>query len=77
MNAYVRSERLDLEEKLEVLYEERKQAIGNVEKFMEICSEINAIALKFHTWNSRNRRFRPGSRTESDFGVKVMFKNYN
>lgn len=77
MNAYVKSERLDLEEKLERLYEERHKAIGDVEKFMKISGKINAIELKLYTWRSRNRRYRADMRSESDFGVKVMFKNYN
>lgn len=77
MTALIRSEREILEEKLEDLYEERKQAIGNEEKFVKISGKINAIVLKLYTWRSRNRRYRAGMRSESDFGVKVMFKNYN
>lgn len=53
MSALVRSEREILEEKLERLYEERKQAIGDEERFKMICSKIAAIQLKFFTWDNR------------------------
>lgn len=58
MNAYVRSEREILEEKLERLYEERREAIGDEEKFKMICSKIAAIQLKFYTWDNRENWLR-------------------
>jgi hypothetical protein len=56
MNAYVRSEREILEEKLECLYEERHKAIEDEEKFKQLCREIGAIELKFYTWNQKRRK---------------------
>ena len=53
MSALVKSEREILEEKLERLYEERREAIGDEERFKMICSKIAAIQLKFFTWDNR------------------------
>lgn len=53
MIPYVRSEREILEEKLERLYEERHKAIGDEEKFKQLCREIGALELKFYTWDHR------------------------
>lgn len=61
MNAYVRSEREILEEKLECLYEERHKAIEDEEKFKQLCREIGAIELKFYTWNQKRRKGVAGS----------------
>ena len=58
MRPYVRSEREILEEKLERLYEERREAIGDEEKFKMICSKIAAIQLKFYTWDNRENWLR-------------------
>jgi hypothetical protein len=53
MSALVRSEREILEEKLEGLYKEQREAIGDEERFKMICSKIAAIQLKFFTWDNR------------------------
>lgn len=53
MSALIRSEREILEEKLECLYEERHEAIGDEERFKKICSKIAAIQLKLFTWDNR------------------------
>lgn len=58
MRPYVRSERSEMEEKLERLYEERREAIGDEEKFKMICSKIAAIQLKFYTWDNRENWLR-------------------
>lgn len=55
MSAYIRSEREELEEKLDLLYEERERTIDNEELFKAICSKIAAIELKFFTWDNRDR----------------------
>lgn len=74
MNAYVRSEREDLEEKLERLYKERREAIGNEERFKQLCREIEAIELKFFTWDKRSRRRNVNVRT--DFGSTLLTLKY-
>ena len=74
MNAYVRSEREDLEEKLELLYKERREAIGNEEKFKAICSKIAAIELKFFTWDNRDRWNRQ-SRLVPRFSMEMITIN--
>lgn len=61
MNAYVRSEREDLEEKLELLYKERHKAIEDEERFKSLCSKIGAIELKFYIWNQKIRKGVAGS----------------
>jgi len=53
MSALIRSEREILEEKLECLYKEQREAIGDEERFKMICSKIAAIKLKFFTWDHR------------------------
>lgn len=55
MSAYIRSERDELEEKLDLLYEERAKTIDNEELFKAICSKMAAIELKFFTWDNRDR----------------------
>lgn len=49
----VRSERSEMEERLECLYREQREAIGDEERFKMICSKIAAIQLKFFTWDHR------------------------
>lgn len=73
MNAYVRSEREDLEEKLELLYKERREAIGNEERFKQLCREIDAIVLKFFTWDKRSRR---NVNVRTDFGSTLLTLKY-
>lgn len=53
MSALIRSERSEMEERLECLYKEQREAIGDEEKFKMICSKIAAIQLKFFTWDNR------------------------
>ena len=54
MSALIRSEREILEENLERLYEERHKAIGDEERFKQLCREIGALELKFYTWDHRD-----------------------
>ena len=55
MNACVRSERSEMEERLECLYKEQREAIGDEEKFKQLCREIGALELKFYTWDHRDK----------------------
>lgn len=75
MNACVRSEREILEEKLERLYQERREVIGNVERFLEICRQITAIELKFKIWDSRNKPLPRGIRTSIDTNIELLTIN--